>query len=455
MTRLIPDTIAARTLLVLIIGLALSHTFSVALYITDRNDTLTFDGSERISERIANIVRRVRNTPAAERQLLVERPGEPGLQVTLTPQSAIGDRARNDRRDGVIRDALVAHLGDDAGRAVRIQHTGSATPEPAPPTPSLKDDGMVETMLVSVPLPGSGWLNFTARLEAPEPFWSLRFGLSMAVMLAAIAILSAVVVHYLTRPLATFARAAHRLGVDVMAPPLPENGPVEVRQATHAFNEMQARIQRFVEDRTQMIAAISHDLGTPITRMRLRAEFVEDAEQQRKMLADLDDMEKMVSSALAFARDEAAQEPQERVDFRTLLQRICDDAGDAGFEVALDIGDHAVPYDCRPVALRRALSNLIDNAVKYGLQARVSLVEAADEIVVVIDDNGPGIAPDRQEDVFKPFHRIEISRSRETGGTGLGLTVARTIVRAHGGDVTLRNRDEGGLRVSVNLPRTP
>jgi signal transduction histidine kinase len=241
--------------------------------------------------------------------------------------------------------------------------------------------------------------------------------------------------------------------MDVKAPPLPEIGPAEVRQATRAFNEMQDRIRRFVEDRTQMVAAISHDLGTPITRLRLRAEFVEDQDQRNKMLADLDDMEKMVFSALAFARDEAAGEPRAMVDLRTLLQRVCDDLADAGHAVELAATEKAVPYECRPVALRRALANLVENAVNYGQRARVSLDSREDGVLIRIDDQGPGIPEELHEEVFKPFRRLETSRSRETGGTGLGLTVARTIIRAHGGDVTVRNREDGGLRVEVRLPR--
>jgi signal transduction histidine kinase len=164
-------------------------------------------------------------------------------------------------------------------------------------------------------------------------------------------------------------------------------------------------------------------------------------------------MEKMVSSALAFARDEAASEPHAMVDLRTLLQRVCDDMVDAGHAVTLDIGDDTVPFGCRPAALRRALTNIFDNAVRYGHQARVSLDYDQDMVLVRIDDDGLGIPKELQEDVFKPFRRIEVSRSRETGGTGLGLTIARTIIRAHGGDVMLSNRSEGGLRVDVRLPR--
>jgi signal transduction histidine kinase len=187
--------------------------------------------------------------------------------------------------------------------------------------------------------------------------------------------------------------------------------------------------------------------------LRLRAEFVDDEEQRRKMLVDLDDMEKMVFSALSFARADATQEPRATVDFRTLLQRVCDDTDDAGYQVTFEPCEDAVPYDCRPVAMRRALTNLIDNAVKYGHRAHVSLTESQNSILVTIDDDGPGIPDDRLEDVFKPFRRLEQSRSRETGGTGLGMTVARSIVRAHGGDIGLTNRSTGGLRVEIQLPK--
>lgn len=446
MKRWIPDTIAARTLLVLILGLTLSHAISVGLYITDRTSALMFSGGEHIGERIATIERLIRNSSEAERQRLVELADDPRLRVTRTPDSTVDDQPAGGWQADVLRNALTTHLGRGANRDFRLHHMEAMMR-------GHMGGAVGETMMISLPLPDKTWLNFTAPVETPEPFWSLRFGLSMAVMLAAVAILSALVVRHLTKPLAIFARAAQRLGVDVKAPPLPESGPAEVRQATRAFNEMQKRIRRFVEDRTQMIAAISHDLGTPITRLRLRAEFVDDEEQRRKMLADLDDMEKMVFSALSFARDDATHEPQVTVDFRTLLQRVCDDTGDAGHQVTLEAGEDAIPYDCRPVAMRRALSNIVDNAVKYGHQAHVSAAVRSNGILVTIDDDGPGIPDDRREDVFKPFHRLEQSRSRETGGTGLGLTVARTIIRAHGGDIALSNRSAGGLRAEIHLPQ--
>jgi signal transduction histidine kinase len=312
-------------------------------------------------------------------------------------------------------------------------------------------ESLGRSLQVSLRLSDGSWLNFATPFTGSVPFWSLRFVLSLAVMAVAVIALSVWVVRRLTAPLAIFARAAERLGVDVNAPPLLESGPREVRQATRAFNEMQRRIRRFIDDRTQMVAAISHDLRTPLTRLRLRAEFVEDAEHHDKMLHDIDEMETMIASVLSFARDAAADEPHELIDVVALLQSVCDDAADAGGQVALEAAGQTT-ISGRSMALRRAMTNLIDNAVKYGERARVAL-EATDEwITIRVDDDGPGIPDGKAERVFEPFYRLETSRSRETGGVGLGLSVARTIIRAHGGDIELANRPEGGLRVSVSLP---
>ena len=455
MKRLLPDSVAARTLLVLIIGLTVSQILSLAFYLTDRTSTMMFTGGRHISERIVTITQLVEGASQAERERIVDLADQPELHVSIGLESAIEDQKGGGWQTQVLRDALNSHFASEGSVGFRLRRSLSGTPNSwqAHVDERHETKGFEETLLVSLPLPDNSWLNFAAPIQSPEPFWSFRFGLSILVMVTAVAVLSALVVRHLTKPLAVVAKAARRLGIDVKAPPLLETGPSEVRQVARAFNEMQERIRRFVEDRTQMVAAISHDLGTPITRMRLRAEFVEDPEQQKKMLADLDEMEKMVFSTLSFARDEAEGEPLTMVDLRSLLQRVCDDAGDAGQSVTAEIGTEAVPLGCRPVALRRALANLIDNAVKYGDQALVSLFCEAKYVVIRIEDTGPGIPEELREELFKPFRRVEVSRSRETGGTGLGLTVARTIVRAHGGDIQLGDREEGGLRVDVRLPR--
>jgi signal transduction histidine kinase len=214
---------------------------------------------------------------------------------------------------------------------------------------------------------------------------------------------------------------------------------------------MQERLRRFIADRTQMLAAMSHDLRTPLTRLRLRAEFIAGLQQRRKMLADLDEMEAMVDATLDFARDDTYREPRSLVNLSVLIEDICEDAADAGGTVTFS-GPQGVELHCRPAMARRALVNLVENAVKYGRRARVDLVGNAVLAVITVDDDGPGIPEQEHENVFAPFYRLEGSRNRGTGGVGLGLSVARTIAREHGGDITLVNRDGGGLRVCMELP---
>ena len=307
------------------------------------------------------------------------------------------------------------------------------------------------TFVISLQLPDSTWLNFAAVDQATVPAWSHQSVALIAAMLIAIIALSVLGIRRLTAPLGTLAQAAERLGRDVNAPPLAERGASDVRKALRAFNNMQERIQRFIEDRTRMIAAISHDLRTPITRLRLRAEFIDDAEQQARMLADLDDMETMIQSTLSFAREEANPEPRRDVDLVALLRSVCEDSPDV--ELTIEPADtETLLLRGQPVALRRGFCNLIDNAVKYGERARVGLSIGADSIAVAVEDDGPGLPEEELERVFRPFYRVEQSRSRDTGGVGLGLTVARTVFRAHGGDVGLANRPPGGLRATVTLP---
>jgi signal transduction histidine kinase len=214
---------------------------------------------------------------------------------------------------------------------------------------------------------------------------------------------------------------------------------------------MQERLRRFIDDRTLMVAAMSHDLKTPLTRLRLRAELNRDELQQRKMLADIEEMTAMVEATLTFVRDDAKREATLLVDLGALVESVCENAIDAGGSVEIS-ASHGVHVICRPVAISRAVANLIDNAIKYGGCARVTLESAGERALITIDDDGPGIPEDQRENVFAPFYRLESSRNRDTGGVGLGLAVARTTVREHGGDVTLAAADSGGLRVRLELP---
>jgi len=268
-------------------------------------------------------------------------------------------------------------------------------------------------------------------------------------------------VRRLMRPVGVLAEAAERLGRDVNAPPLAEDGPTETATAARAFNTMASRIRRFVQDRTEMLTAIGHDLRTPITRLKLRAEFVEDDELRRKMLGDLEELEAMISATLAFGRDAKTTEPVTPLDVAELLRTVLDEAGDAAPEAADRLayeGPAHLTVRARPLSLKRGLANLVSNAVKYAGGARVTLLApaaggpAAGFVRIEIEDDGPGIPPQELDRVFEPFHRVESSRNRETGGVGLGLPIARNILRAHGGDVVLANRPKGGARATVTLP---
>jgi len=308
-----------------------------------------------------------------------------------------------------------------------------------------------EILEVSVQLTDASWLNFASPAERWRSFWSSPVFLSILLMTITVLGLSIWAIKSATRPLDVIASAADRLGLDMEAPPLDEDGPREVRRVAGAFNRMQRRLSSFVRDRTQMLAAVSHDLRTPITRLRLRAEFIDDSELQSKMLADLEQMEVMIAATLAFARDDAGDEARQAFDLAVLLSDLCEDAAEAG-QTASYSGPGRATYNGRPVALKRVFGNLIDNALNYGGNVRVDLKIDADRITVTVDDDGDGIPADQLERVFAPFYRVETSRSRDTGGVGLGLAVVRSIVRGHGGDVALSNRKDGGLTASVTLP---
>jgi signal transduction histidine kinase len=291
--------------------------------------------------------------------------------------------------------------------------------------------------------------------RATDRSWGLdelpRNLIILALMLVSSLVVALFATRYLAHPLERFAEGARRFGKDFDAPPIPVVGPHDLRQAILAFNATQAQLKHFVNDRTQMLAAISHDLRAPLTRMRLRGEFIEDGELQAKLFKDVDEMQAMVDAALEFFRDDARLEQTTAFDLAEMLQTVVDDFKDAGIKVDLDTPRRCV-YVGRPVGIKRVLVNLVDNAVKYGLAPEVRLAVTAEQLQITVLDRGPGIAPELQERVFAPFFRIEGSRNRDTGGVGLGLPAVRAIVLEQGGSVTLANRPGGGLEVKVSLP---
>lgn len=307
--------------------------------------------------------------------------------------------------------------------------------------------------VLAMQLDDGTWLAFdtATRIWGLAPFTQIMiiilFALFSGIVVAAFAS------RRLSRPMNLLAGAAERFGADVQAPAIRPEGPLEIQVAMRAFNEMQGRIQRFVRDRTEMLAAISHDLRAPLTRMRLRGEYIDDSHQQRRLFNDVDEMRAMVDAALAFFRGDGEEEPMTRFDMTALVQTVIDDSRDEGAEVNYE-GPERMIYEGRPKALKRALVNLVGNAVRYGGATCVFLDEADGQVRVRVVDHGPGIPEALHETVFRPFFRAEGSRNRHTGGVGLGLPTARNIVRGHGGDITLRNLNEG-LEASLWLPKSP
>jgi two-component system OmpR family sensor kinase len=254
----------------------------------------------------------------------------------------------------------------------------------------------------------------------------------------------------LSAPIRNFSAAARRLGNDPGAPPLRREGPAEMQSAVDSFNAMQARLNRLLQERTNMIGAIAHDLRTPLTRLAFRLDGL-PAPLNHKVTADIDEMRSMISAALDFIRDRSLSAQRERLDFRLLVESVVDDQGDIGQDVTLQAGE-PITLMGDPISLRRMVVNLVDNALKYGQRARLRLRTVRGDCILEIDDDGPGVPEPLLQQVFEPFYRAESSRNRDTGGIGLGLSTVRAVGLDHGGTVVLRNRPEGGLRATVALP---
>ena len=307
------------------------------------------------------------------------------------------------------------------------------------------------SLLIAIELEDGQWLNAENQFSAPPRgrFWAAS-GM-LACIIIVIAGISLILLRRITGPMRQLSEAAEKLGRGEAVEPLPETGPREARATIRAFNQMQERLTRFMSDRTQMLAATSHDLRTPLTSLRLRAELVEDAELKSKMLATLDEMQKMVEAMLAFAREDSAHEETRDIDLNSLIQSITDDLVDQGLTAKFETGEKLV-IRARPFTLTRAIRNIIENAARHGGGAIVRVAQGDAEILIVIEDNGPGIPETHIDDVFNPFMRVDDARNQDSGGMGLGLGIARTIVRGHGGDISLSNRTDGGLRAEIRLP---
>lgn len=379
-------------------------------------------------------------------------------------------RAPPDQREAVAHDmsggAIEAHwsrteLAVAGGAAAdRWQSLGSQLLQLAP---ELGADGLVigassgsdqdpHLAVISMRLPDQTWVNVSLLSWTPHPTAFQGTLLSTTLMAAGALLIAVLLVRSQTRPLSAFARAAARIAHGRGVSPVEESGPREVRELATAFNDMQARIGRLIDDRTQALAAVSHDLKTPITRLRFRSEELQDPALRQSVTADLDEMERMIDQTLSYLKEERGDEEMKPVDLVAILETVTDDVVDAGGKASLE-GSGAAVVPGRRLALKRAFGNLVGNAVKYGKQAQTTVADGQDEVRITIADQGPGISAEDRERALQPFVRLEPSRNSETGGFGLGLSIADAVIRGHGGRLELRNGEESGLVVTVILPK--
>ena len=420
---LVPDRLSYSLMALVVGGILLTQALALTVYHFDRQRVIEAAANQQ-AEACLGAFARILDTETPQRRwlllrpLLQQKPGDPPTSSEFNihlPLTTVADGKVAATTDAESRHALF--------RGVVMNR--------------LLPDG-TNLKLIAPPMFGNGLLT-------PE------FAAYIGALLLVGILGSMGAIALTTRPLRRLSLAADSFGTDVNASPIPEEGPREVRHAASAFNRMQRRLRHLIADRTRMLAAISHDLRTPLTRLRLRAEMMEEGDDRAKMLGDLDEMDHMIGATLAFAREDSAAEPTAVIDLEELLRRIAADAADAQLPI-LFAPSGPILARVRPRALKRALVNIAENAARYGGGGTMTLRRDGEEIVVAVVDHGPGIPEQERENVLRPFYRGEASRSRDTGGTGLGLAIANDIVRAHGGRVVLLETPGGGLTVEVRLP---
>ncbi len=439
LARCMPASLAMRIFLVLLLGILLAAALTFGLAQRDRREVIAHFHARETAQRVSDLLNLLALLPAERRwQALDELSRD---EWRLAPADACTGLPAPHLAHG-LEERLSAKVRLDAAMRI-VRRPGPGGGPPGPPALAVRGsfaDGAAFCLV------------HQSQRRAPPQIEQWRFPLSLTLFVALIALVSWFAVRLALRPLQRMTTAAEAFGRDLRQPALDTSGPAEVRQAAQAFNVMQDRVREVMAERTQILAAVTHDLKTPLTRMRLRLEACDDPALREKLAGDLDAMQRLVDEGLTLARSMESGEAAVRVDVGALLASIADDAADAGQPVRY-AGATGVLAECRPNDLRRAIENLVDNALKYGHEADIRLETTPAAIHVRVLDRGPGIAEDKLDEVLRPFVRLEASRSRESGGTGLGLAIAANLVAAQGGTLKLANRSGGGLEACIALPR--
>ncbi|SEP18339.1 HAMP domain-containing protein [Salinihabitans flavidus] len=456
-----PRRLRTQLILLIVVVLVLAQAVSLWTLIGERNLAVRAALGFEAVGRAANIVRLLEEVPEDLHPAILRAADSPLVRFSMTPRPSVDHTAHDDER-GLVEARLRSLLDGEPGREIRVElHEVEGRILPLPNlSPDMAEihrkmmQGAHSTieLNLSIALKNGQWLNVGTRFSRPALQWPLvsvlSFGMTAGLLLIAV---SWFLLTRLIGPLHRLSMVADGFGRGEETLPLPVTGPHELRELTEAFNRMQGRLSRLIADRTRVLSALGHDLRSPLTAMRVRVELVEEEGTRETLTADIEEMQEMVDATLAFARGISETEQPETMAVGEFLLHLRKDMLDA-FEI--DAGEE-IHFRVRPRSLRRALRNVIENALRYGGSARVSWSADATSVHIHIEDDGPGIPESAMDEVFEPFFRIEKSRSRDTGGHGLGLSITRTILRGQGGDVTLKNRARGGLSVTITVPRDP
>ena len=448
--RLIPRSLAGQLALLLLLALVLAQGIAIALFTVERSEAVRHAHRENVIARAGSVARLLQDTPPTLHDAVLAAVSNDEAQFTLSPEPLVDATGTGERSAAMVRDLSVA-IDAEKVEVAPLRFALLFGGDHEDDHDHGDDHGSSHWFAASAKLPDEQWLNVAVQPPPAVPPWGWTF--LLAFLLSALAVAAAAVLmgRRISEPMRNLAGAADHLGRGEKIDELPEIGPIEIRSTVHAFNLMHDRLDRYMRDRMAMLAAISHDLRTPITSLRLQAELVEDGDSRTKILGTLDEMQRMTEDALAFIRENMQREGTRNVDLHALVDSVAADLTDLGHELTV-IDTGRVVVACRPVALRRAFRNLLENASIHGVRATARIARDDGALSVLIEDEGPGISEADRERVFEPFVRLDESRGPDKGGSGLGLAIARTIIRGHGGDILLENRAEGGLSVTVRLP---
>lgn len=478
MARLWPDSLFGRMLVVLLIGVLLAQVVSNAIWVNRLNkekEIVAERVAQDLAQSVASTIVFFESLPSQYRHVVLSQLRDMGgtrYFVSLNKELInIADIENSKLKSIVIYNftqGLRKRIGNETDINVSFSKpqnlhafNNDTLLQELPPHWSQRsliyESDSLPVLVAQVAMEEGEWLYLAALLPRPDllkenDYLPLDRLLFLVLLLIIMAVMSALVVRWLTQPMKKLVEAAELLGREIEVPPLEEKGPKEIQLTARAFNRMQYRIHRFIEDRERLFSAISHDLKTPITRLRLRAEMLEDESDRSQFCRNLEELDRMVTGALECSRGVDIHEKVRPIDMMALLQSLQDDVELEGKTMIIN-GDTGPAYLGRPLALKRCLRNLIDNAIFYGREATVDVSNNSDQLCITVKDQGPGIPEEAMVQVFEPYYRIEASRNRYTGGTGLGLGIARNIIHAHGGEIELSNSETGGLIVRLSLPR--